>query len=340
MTKTILALSGLVFIVAAAIFIVVSRETPTITDPASTARPQTSDQPAAATAPQHPMAIEGLRKREYQGSEIIIEQTLSAGSNYNRYLASYRADGLKINGLLTIPTTPKPEKGYPAIAFLHGYIAPNVYRTAERYVAYQDGFARNGFVTFKIDMRGHDKSEGEATTAHYSSDYVVDTLYAIASLKIHKDVDPNRIGAWGHSNGGEIGLRTMVISKDVKAGVFWAGVVGSFPDMLETYNSLIPFMQETPDLVKQNGKPTENPKFWDTIDPYAYLKDISGPVQLHHGTADPSVPIQLSRRLDEELKKIGKPVELYEYQGGDHNLSGAALGPAIQRSIEFFKTHL
>ncbi len=48
-----------------------------------------------------------------------------------------------------------PDNGRPAIIFNHGYIPPEVYRTTERYVAYQDGFARNGYVTFKSDYRGH-----------------------------------------------------------------------------------------------------------------------------------------------------------------------------------------
>src|SRR5688500_1578761 len=49
----------------------------------------------------HPLTIESLRKGEYPGSDIVIEQTLDPGSNYQRYIASYRSEGLKIYGLLT-----------------------------------------------------------------------------------------------------------------------------------------------------------------------------------------------------------------------------------------------
>src|SRR3989344_7482024 len=66
----------------------------------------------------HPLTIESLRRGEYPGSEIVIEQTLDPGVNYNRYIASYKSEGLKIFGLLTIPVSssqqPKPEKGWPA----------------------------------------------------------------------------------------------------------------------------------------------------------------------------------------------------------------------------------
>lgn len=290
----------------------------------------------------YPMSIEALRQRTYEGSNIEIEQTLSRGFNYSRYIASYNSDGNKIYGLLTVPETKKPESGYPVIAFVHGYIAPNVYRTTERYVAYQDGLARNGFITFKIDLRGHGDSEGEPVNGHFSEAYVVDTLNAISLLKKYPEADSNSVGIWGHSNGGEIGLRAMTVSNEIKAGVFWAGVVGSFEGMLEKYNSKISFLnieKNRPEIVKENGLPLENPDFWNSIDPYNFLNDI-GAIQLHHGTADNSVPVDTSEELEKVLKDKGKEVELYIYEKGDHNLSNPAFNKAMERTVDFFKKHL
>jgi len=45
-----------------------------------------------------------MRKQDYPGSDIVIEQTLTPGANYNQYIASYKSDGLKIYALLTVPT--------------------------------------------------------------------------------------------------------------------------------------------------------------------------------------------------------------------------------------------
>ncbi|MBU1088292.1 alpha/beta fold hydrolase, partial [Patescibacteria group bacterium] len=232
----------------------------------------------------HSMSIESLRQKSYPGSDIFIEETLATGSNYDGYIASYQSEGNKIYGLLTVPKNNKPEAGYPIIVFLHGYISPSVYKTTERYVAYQDGLARNGFITYKIDLRGHGNSEGRSAGSHFSEAYVIDTLNAISSLKKYSEADAKNIGVWGHSNGGEIGLRAMAVSKEIKAGVFWAGVVGSFEDMLETYNEDISFLslkRSTPQPVKEHGLPSENPEFWQQIDPHAYLDDIGGAIQLH-----------------------------------------------------------
>jgi len=289
----------------------------------------------------HPMFIESLRNREYPFSQLNIEETLTDGSNFHRYIASYQSDNLKIYGLLTIPTATQPETGFPTILFLHGYIDPSVYKTTEGYEASQNAFARSNFITFKPDFRGHGKSEGEASGAHFSENYVVDTLHALKALQQHEQVDSQRIGVWGHSNGGEIGLRAMVISNQIKAGVFWAGVVGSFQDMLETYIQQIPFLKRQQQQVfEQYSSPSAHPKFWNQLDPYTYLQDISGPVQLHHGTGDEQVPVELSQHLEQELQKLEKSVELFEYQGADHNLSGSAFNTAVLRSVQFFKQEL
>lgn len=295
----------------------------------------------------HFLTIESLRKGSYPGSDIHIEETLSAGSNYNRYLTSYQSEGLKIYALLTVPKGAKPENGWPTIIFNHGYIPPDQYRTTERYIAYVDGFARSGYIVFRPDYRGHGDSEGEPSGAYGSNGYTIDVLNAVASVKKYQDTDDNKIGMWGHSMGGHITLRNMVVSKDVKAGVIWAGVVGSYPDLLYNWRRGASVRPTIPggarrwrdELLKQYGTPETNSTFWDSISATAYLKDVSGPIQLHHGTADASVPLEFSQRLDERMKQAGKISELFTYQGDDHNLA-KNFGTAMRRSIEFFDKYL
>ncbi len=293
----------------------------------------------------NPLTIENLRKGNYPGSDLVIEQTLGSGSNYNKYIASYKSEGLKIYGLLTVPKGEKPNSGWPVIIFNHGYIAPSEYKTTERYVAYQDGFAKNGYITFKSDYRGHGSSEGQALGAYGSNDYTVDVLNALSSLKIYKDSDPNRIGMWGHSMGGYITLRAMVVAPDIKAGVIWGGVVGSYPDLLNSWRrpgiTLPPGARASwrTSLVNTYGTPDKNPAFWNSISATSYLKDISGPVELHHGASDNSVPVEFSQKLDSELKIAGKVSEFYTYPGDDHNITKNFI-IAEQRSIDFFDKYV
>ena len=143
--------------------------------------PSTQPSRAAVAVPQailNPLAIDAMRQRDYPGSDLMIEQTLAAGAGYQRFIASYRSDGLKIFGLLTVPNGARPARGWPVIIFNHGYIPPQQYRTTERYVAYVDAFARAGYIVFKSDYRGHGSSEGQPTSAYGSPAYTIDVLNA------------------------------------------------------------------------------------------------------------------------------------------------------------------
>lgn len=293
------------------------------------------------------LSIESLRKGSYPGSDLSIEQTLTAGSNYKRYVVSYKSEGLKIYALLTVPNEQQPEGGWSVVIFNHGYIPPTEYKTTERYTAYTDVFSRNGYVLLKPDYRGHGSSEGIPQGAYGSNDYTIDILNALASLKKYPGVNPNRIGMWGHSMGGFIILRNMVVSKDIKVGVIWGGVVGSYPDLLNNWrrSSQTPFplpsgvrrWRQT--LIDKFGTPEQNPTFWNSISANSYLSEISGPIQLHHGGVDSSVPVEFSQKLFDQLKAAGKETEIYIYPGDDHNITNN-LGVALQRSVEFFDKYL
>jgi dipeptidyl aminopeptidase/acylaminoacyl peptidase len=324
---------------------------PSATSLPPSARPTASASPTITPSPTptlHPLSIEFLRQSEFPGSPITIEQTLEPGANYHRYLASYRSEGLKIYALLTVPYGEPPASGWPVVVFNHGFIPPDQYRTTERYVAYVDGFARSGYVVFRSDYRGHGDSEGVARGGYGSPDYTVDVLNAVAAVREFELADPDRIGMWGHSMGGYITLRSMVASDHIRAGVIWAGVVASYPDMFERWRRGTPAGPGTPTptprgwrsgLVAAFGSPEQNPEFWGAISANSFLEDLSGPVQLHHGTADTSVPLEFSELLYEQIHSAGGTVELYEYPGDDHNISNY-FSLAMRRSLEFFDRYV
>ncbi len=326
--------------------------------PTATARPTATPTATATATPTptlNPLTIQSMRERSYPGSAITIEATLQPGSNYSRYRASYQSDGLKIYALLTVPDGEKPATGWPVIIFNHGFIPPDQYRTTERYVAYVDWLARSGYIVFRSDYRGHDQSQGEARGAYGAPDYTVDVLNALASMEQFPEADPNRIGMWGHSMGGYITLRSMVITDTIKAGVIWAGVVGPYPNLFQRPTATPTPEGATPEptrtgtpsfnsrwraeLIATYGTPEENPEFWASISSATFVGGISGPLELHHGTADHSVPLAASEYLYQAMQAAGKPVELYTYPGDDHNLS-QSFGLAMQRTIEFFDKYV
>lgn len=286
--------------------------------------------------------------KAYQPSASVlteVEQITRVGAR--KTIVTYESEGLTIRALLGVPSGKMPESGWPVIIFNHGYIPPAQYRTNEKYVAYFDDLVKAGYIVVKSDYRGHGESEGEAEGGYGSDAYTRDILNLVATMQADSRVDPNRIGMWGHSMGGHITLRNMVVEPGIKAGVIWAGVVASYPDLLNNWrrntsplpSPSYPGRRWRSVLQEQYGTPEENPEFWNGISATAYLEEISGPVQLHHGTADASVPIEFSRTLKRKLDEVEKPAELYEYPGDNHNLS-ENYGTAMARTIEFFNQHL
>lgn len=304
--------------------------------------------PTPTPFPLSELTLPSLRARAYQSS--LGEQVLyRTASNYQSFLTNYQSEGLTINALLTIPTTPQPEGGWPAIVFVHGYIPPAQYKTTEKYIDYVDYLARNGFVVLKIDLRGHGQSEGEPGGAYYSSDYVVDTLNAYTALQTANFVNPEKIGLWGHSMAGNVTFRSFVAKQDIPALVIWAGAGYSYQD-LQTYG-LNDNSYQRPETSSGHQKGREQlrqlygnfattSEFWKQVAPTNYLEGVTGAIQLHHAVNDDVVNIGYSRDLKNILDKTSISHELYEYPSGGHNISGNSFSQAMQRTVQFYQENL
>lgn len=294
------------------------------------------------------ITIPSLRSRDYV-SRIGELTKYSDKPSYISYFTNYLSDGLKINGLLTIPKSEKPTGGYPAIVFVHGYIPPILYKTTEKYTDYIDYLSRNGFVVFKIDLRGHSDSEGVATGAYYSEDYVIDTLNAYAALKSYNIINPKSVGLWGHSMAGNVTFRSFIVAKDIPALVVWGGAGYTYTDLQEygiMDNSYRPPIQNAPGISRREmlrskyGEFDPNNDFWKSIVPTNYLDGVTGAISLNHAVDDNVVSVEYSRNLDNILALTDIEHELNEYRSGGHNISGNAFNSAMQNTIKFFNEHL
>ncbi len=294
------------------------------------------------------LTIPYLRSRQYISSLDDLTRT-DESSTHTTYLTSYTSDGLKINGLLTQPKGEMPAGGWPVVIFLHGYIPPTLYRTESNYVSYINTIARQGFVVFKIDLRGHGKSEGEPGGAYYSSDYIIDTLNARAALQNSKFVNPNKIGLWGHSMAGNIIMRTIAVEPNIPAAVIWAGAVYTYEDMLKyglNDNSYRPPVlttqrqQKRQQIREKYGNFDVAMPFWQQVAVTNYIRDLKTAIQFHHAVDDPVVNIGYSRDIMKLLNDKNIDAELFEYPSGGHNIAGQNFNIAMKRTIEFYKEAL
>jgi dipeptidyl aminopeptidase/acylaminoacyl peptidase len=293
------------------------------------------------------MTIPYLRSRNYEGKLNDLNK-YDETSSYTGYLTSYESDGLKINGYLTIPKGEEPKQGWPAIVFVHGYIPPRTYQTLGNYVDYVDYLAKNGFVVFKIDLRGHGESEGEPGGAYYSSDYIIDTLNARNALQKTDFVNKDKVGLWGHSMGGNVVARAMAVEPEIPAVNIWAGAVYTYLDMARyriNDNSYMPATgtpnrRRRDEMIKKYGQFDPNHFFWKQIPMTNYLEDIKGAIQINHAVDDNVVNIGYSRDLNDLLDKTNVAHELIEYQAGGHNISGSAFDQAMENTADFYNKYL
>ncbi len=298
--------------------------------------------------PYQELTIPYLRAQNF-ATQLSSLEMATQNTSYTTYLTSYSSEGLKVNGLLTVPQGTPPQDGWPAIIFIHGYIPPRQYNPFEKYTDYVDYLARNQFVVFKIDLRGHAYSEGEAGGGYYSADYVKDTLAAYNALQNADFINGKKIGLWGHSMAGNIVMRTVAIRPEIPASVIWAGAVYSYTDLqkyrITDYSYVPPSPSSQPRQQRQRmidkvGEPNADSIFWQQFAPVNYVKDLKGAIQIHHAKDDDVVNIGYSRDLAALLDQTTVPHELYEYETGGHNISGNSFNQAMQRTVEFYKKYM
>lgn len=304
--------------------------------------------PAPAATALDPLTIAAIRAKSYPGSPITIEQTVGEQGGYSDQVASFQSDGFKIYTLISTPDGSPPSGGWPVIILDHGYIDPSQYATTgPEYRDFITSFTHAGYVVVKPDYRGHGKSQGVPEGGHFSPVYAYDNLNLIASLKNFNGVNPARIGLFGHSLGGHTALRTIVVSKDIKATVLLAGVVGSFDDIFFKWPHS-PMPNDRPlaivqgkrqELIDKYGDPKSNPTFWNSVSALNFVSNVTGVVQVNHDNDDSVVPKLFSDDLVAALRQAGKTVEYHTYPGDDHQFT-ANRAALLQNVLAFYRANL
>lgn len=130
--------------------------------------------------------------------------------------------GIKLAGTLTLPRTPGP---HPAVLLITGS-GPQDRDEAimghRPFLVIADFLTRRGLAVLRVDDRGVGKSTGkfrEATTM----DFAGDARSSVDFLKTRKDIDPNKIGLIGHSEGAVIAPMLASQFSDIAFVVMLAG---------------------------------------------------------------------------------------------------------------------
>jgi dienelactone hydrolase len=162
----------------------------------------------------------------------------------------FQSDNDQFLGKLFIP---KGDGPVPAVVILHGG-SSNVkaHRATSSYYAWR--FAKKGIAALIYDKRGTGDSGGIYSKSTFD-DFVKDALNAVKFLKKQKEIDPQKVGILGPSQGGRIAALAAARSSEISYIVTFAAPLVSLADLM--YFSTMDILQymEIPDSVKQVVEP-------------------------------------------------------------------------------------
>jgi dipeptidyl aminopeptidase/acylaminoacyl peptidase len=283
------------------------------------------------------LAIADLAARSYGDGELRVEQLLAVTDAFTRTLISYPSDGVTIYGFMNVPQGDGP---FPVVIVNHGYVDPAVYHTLTYTTRYADALARAGFVAIHPNFRGYPPSQDGPN--EFRTGFAIDVLNLVGLVRrlggqpgSLRQADPSAIGLWGHSMGGGVSLRSVVVDPAIKAVVLYGAMSG---DEQRNHDRILFFSGGQ----RGQWEEGEAPSAADLarISPINFLDRINAAVSIHHGELDDQVPLAWSVELCGLLERLDKTVECFIYPGAPHTFGGETDQIFIERTIDFFRREL
>src|SRR5215831_5650330 len=241
-------------------------------------------------------------------------------------------------GYLFVPAHPVAGRA-PAVVMMHG--RAGAYSTnakgrydattlSRRHMAWGELWAAQGYIALLVDgfgprgyAQGFPRFSYETRPAELNEVTVrpLDAYGALAYLRTRPDVDSDRIGLQGWSNGGSATLATMEARTPGRRGTGFRAALVFYP------------------ACGLKGQ------FEDQYLPYA-------PVRVFHGTADEEVSPRRCGEFVERSRAEGGSIDIRFYPGASHSFddpgskrqsneaNAVATEDAVQRSLQFFADQL
>ena len=276
--------------------------------------------------------------RTYDGGGLRLGAVRERTATYTSYDASYRSEGLRISGVLNVPSGRGP---FPAVVLAHGYIDPDYYVRGQGMTRERGYLASRGFVALHVDYRAHGASGGTELRAErrVRLGYVADVLNAARALRRtdRVAVDDDRVSLFGRSMGGGVALRALAAAPGVfDAGVAWASVSSREDENFDRWTR-----EGRPEVAgfieREHGLPgtPRGRDFWDRVSARPAFDRVADPVLLVHGRSDDTCPPRWARASQRALVEAGADSRLVWYD--DEHAFGPAFEPAMARTVAFLR---
>ncbi len=309
------------------------------------------------SAPLPPPKSIDEHRAEDRNIELALVKEIEGGVGFNAFLYSYESAGLIVHAMLAVPDAPLPIGGFPVLVANHGH-HPNPpqygitadgrdWRPGDYYRRIPELFAAAGFMVVMPDFRGHNNSEGVEFTGGMleSSYYTEDVLNLLAGLPTLPLANTDKVFMWGHSMGGEVTLRALLATNQVKAASIWSSVGGDIWDQSYYYSRyedpMAPDSSDTPKSVIERLRDKlaefEGGFDYSVAEPLLYLDYLETPIMIQHAVGDRGAAYKWSERLAKELYMRDKEYRFVTYVGDEHFFSGEDLELAVDRDVAFFR---
>jgi acetyl esterase/lipase len=252
------------------------------------------------------------------------------------------ADGQDL--LLDVARPPDRDEPRPAVVLLHGgaWMMGTADRTSLNGPAL--ALAEDGYVTFNVDYR----LTGDPAGEHLWPAQLDDVQRAVRWVRANAGryaVDPDRVGAYGHSAGGH--LAAMLGVRDTRensdpALEGYSSRVGAVVTIAGQMDLGIPYPEEFDRqalVALLGGTPDEVPEAYRDASPITWVDARSAPFLIIHGGADPSIPVEHAQQMADALHVDEVEVVSVDIPMGDH-FSVAAWSVAGPWTRTFFAVTL
>lgn len=337
------------------------------------------------TPPLQKFSIPELNSYTFKTSQITIGEQLWQDEKLVAHLFTFQTMGKTMSGQLIVgkewlqannsQLDNLSTQDIPTIILVRGYVPLEIYQPGVGTQNAAKVFASNGYLTLAPDFFGYGQSDPEPIDTWEARFIKPVNLYELI-LSVQNEpikltnttLQPNKVGIWAHSNGGQIALTMLAGTGSKYPTTLWAPVTAPFP------YSVLFFTNESEDEGKALRKSlakleAEYDVFDFTIS--KHIDKIMAPLQLHQGTADIAVPSSWSDafaqlisaqnkvrqlQLEDERASLSSastttnsvspttspiPFTYFNYVGADHNLQpNDNWSNAISRDIDFMNSYL
>jgi dipeptidyl-peptidase-4 len=225
-------------------------------------------------------------------------------------------NGVTMDAWMIKPPGFDPGKKYPLLMFVYG--EPAALTVVQRWRGdrhlWHRMLTQQGYIVASVDNRGTPAPKGRAWRKSVYGQIGIqapaDQAKAVqALLKERPYLDPQRVGSWGWSGGGQMTLSALFRYPEI----YRTGIAIAFVSDQRLYDTIY---QE-----RYMGLPDGNAEGYVQGSPITHAAGLEGNLLLIHGTADDNVHFQSAEQLVDKLIGFNKGFSFMMYPDRSHSIN-------------------